>query len=247
MQLLVTCLCDLVWPEVAESAVRVLRRLGVDVEVPEAQTCCGQPAYSAGFPEEARTVARQLVRAFAPGGGEGPPVVTPSGSCAAMVRHHVPRLLADDEAWAGPARALASRTYELSEFIARVLGIAELGGTYPAVAAYHPSCHMTRLLGVREEPLLLLRAVRGLELVELDHADECCGFGGAFSVRLPELSAAMADARIDAWRRRGVRLVVGADAGCLLHLGGRMRRLGMDVEVLHLAQLLDRALATSGP
>lgn len=240
--LFVTCLADLVRPGVAEATVRLLRRLGCQVDVPGGQTCCGQPAFSAGFPAEARAVARQLVRALA-AGGEGLPVVTPSGSCAAMVRHHLPRLLADDPAWAEAARALAARTFELCQFVVRVLGTTDLGARHAAVAAYHPSCHLTRLLGVREEPLALLRAVRGLELVEADHADECCGFGGAFAVRLPELSAAMADARLAAWRERGVRLVVGADAGCLLHLEGRLRRLGLDLQVLHVAELLDRALA----
>ncbi|PZN01437.1 MAG: Fe-S oxidoreductase [Bacillota bacterium] len=238
--LFITCLCDLFFPEVGESTLRLLRRLGVEVTFPAGQTCCGQPAYNTGYTAEARDVARNLIEVFereAP----GLPVVTPSGSCAAMIRHHYARLFAGDSEWAARAAAFAERVYELSEFIVHVLGRTDLGARYPAVATFHRSCHMARGLGLVEEPLALLRAVEGLELVDLPHPGECCGFGGTFAVKMAELSTAMVDAKVQAIEETGAQLLVGCDVGCLMHIGGRLRRLGRPVRVLHLAQLLDEA------
>ena len=238
--LFVTCLCDLFFPEVGESTVRLLRRLGVEVTFPAGQTCCGQPAYNTGYTAEARDVARALIEAFdreAP----GLPVVAPSGSCAAMVRHHYPRLFAGDPEWSARAAAFAERVYELSEFIVHVLGRTDLGARYRGVATFHRSCHMARGLGLVEEPLALLRAVEGLDVVDLPHAGECCGFGGTFAVKMAGLSTAMVDAKVRAVEETGAELLVGCDLGCLMHIAGRLRRLGSPVRVLHLAQLLDEA------
>lgn len=244
VSLFVTCLCDLIQPEVAESAVRLLWRLGVEVDVPSGQTCCGQPGYNAGYHADAREVARAWIRAFEAAGGG--PIVAPSGSCAAMVRREYPLLLAGEPEWAARAAALAERTYELSEFIVHVLGRPSLGGRFEAVAAYHPSCHLTRSLGLSDEPLSLLRGIEGLRLVELPHAGECCGFGGTFAVTQPRISTAMADAKVRAVEASGAEVLVAADTGCLLQIGGRLSRLGRPVRVMHLAQLLDAATSGRG-
>ncbi|MBE3590712.1 MAG: (Fe-S)-binding protein [Firmicutes bacterium] len=244
VSLFVTCLCDLLQPQVAESTVRLLWRLGVDVEVPPAQTCCGQPGYNAGHRADARAVARAWIRAFE-AAGDGP-IVAPSGSCAAMVRHEYPRLFAGEPAWAARAAALAERTYELCEFIVHVLGRPSIGGRLEAVAAYHPSCHLTRSLGLSEEPLSLLRGVEGLRLLELPHAGECCGFGGLFAVTQAAISTAMADAKIRDVEASGAPILVAGDTGCLLQIGGRLRRLGKPVRVMHIAELLDAATGGSG-
>lgn len=241
VQLLVTCLCDAVYPDVAVSTVRLLRRLGVDVDFLPDQLCCGQPAYNAGYPEEARRVAAHMIRVF-----ETDPeamVVTPSGSCAAMIRHHYARMFAGDPNSAERSAAFAGRVYELSEFIVRVLRRADLGGRYDGTVSYHQSCHMTRLIGLRDEPLTLLRNIQGLTLLEMPYADECCGFGGMFSATMPDIATAIVDAKINHFRQTGAHTLVGADMGCLMHIEGRLSRLGVEVEALHLAQLLERALA----
>ncbi len=242
VSLFVTCLADLFYPEVAASAVRVLRRHGVRVSCPSGQTCCGQPAFNSGFHREARSVARSLVRALA--GSER--VVTPSGSCAAMLTHYLPGLLDGDRRWGPAARELAGAVQEFSCFLVRTLGLEDLGARFPARAVYHRSCHMTRLLGAVDEPLVLLRRVRGLELVELPHATDCCGFGGAFSVKLAPVSGAMAGEKAAEIMASGADFLVGADLGCLMNLGGRLRRLGSRVRVMHLAQVLDEGTRPRG-
>jgi len=250
VDLFVTCLCDLFYPDVGEAVVRVLRRLGCRVGFPPDQTCCGQPAFNSGFTEQARAVARRLIEAFSAGEEEGTPIVAPSGSCAAMVRQHFPRLFAGDPRWEERALRFAGRVTELSEFIVGRLGVDDLGGRFgaglEAVAAYHRSCHMSRGLGVVEEPLRLLRSIRGLEVVDLPDAEDCCGFGGTFAVKMPAISTAMADRKLDAVAASGAALLVGSDLGCLMHLGGRLRRLGRPVQVMHTAQVFDRALGGGG-
>jgi L-lactate dehydrogenase complex protein LldE len=234
-----TCLADQVFPGVAASAARLLARLGCEVEERPVPACCGQPAWNAGHAAEARAVAARWLDAFE--GAER--VVAPSGSCAGMVRHHFAEVFEDDPVLAGRAAALAERTYELSQFVVRVLGRTDVGGAFPHRVAWHPSCHATRLLGVRDEPLALLAAIRGLTLVPLDRAEDCCGFGGTFSADLPDVSAAMADEKCDAVEATGVEFLVSGDAGCLMALAGRMSRRGSNVKTLHLAELLDRATA----
>jgi L-lactate dehydrogenase complex protein LldE len=232
--LFVTCLVDQLYPHVGEAAVRVLERAGCGVSFPDAQTCCGQATFNDGFQDEARRLARRLMDAFE--GADA--VVTPSGSCAAMVREWYPRLFHSLPALAGRAQALAGRTYELSEYLVRVLGVTALGARFPAAVAYHASCHGLRGLGLREEPLRLLHAVSGLRLVPLRGAEECCGFGGVFSVKFAALSGAMLASKIDAIEASGADVVTATDVSCLMHIGGGLARRGSRVRAMHLAEVL---------
>lgn len=242
-----TCVADSFFAESALAAVHVLRALGVDVVVPPGQTCCGQPAFNAGHRSEARRMAAHTVREFE--GADA--IVLPSGSCAGMMRVHYPGLfgaVSMGNPTASPARAVAedvaSRTWELTEFIVKRLGITELGdGLEGLRIAWHHGCHALRELGVHEEPLLLLRNA-GAEIVDWEATDECCGFGGVFAVKMPEVSVAMADRKIDALLSgagaapAAPDVLTSTDAGCLLHLAGRMQRRGIRVPVRHVADLL---------
>ena len=187
VSLFVTCLIDQFFPEVGEAMVTVLRRLGVEVDFPVGQTCCGQPAFNYGFRQEAKKVARHFITVFE---GDGP-IVAPSGSCTAMVKVFYPELFRDEPQWCRRAEALSSRVYEFSQFLVGVLGVEDVGAVYPGRVTYHDSCHLLRELGVREEPRRLIRAVKGVELMEMQRPDACCGFGGTFSVKLPHISEAI--------------------------------------------------------
>ncbi|MDI3257603.1 MAG: (Fe-S)-binding protein [Kyrpidia sp.] len=231
----VTCLVDSLFPEVGVSTVRLLRRLGVDVDFPENQICCGQPAFNAGYHPEARAVAETWLDAFS----SSEYIVSPSGSCGGMVVHGYEELFADDPARLEQVGNLKGRIYELSQFLVQVLGIEDVGARYPGRATYHPSCHASRLMGVGDAPLRLLRHVRDLELAELPFAEECCGFGGTFSVKMGDVSAAIATDKVRRVEETGADLLVGTDMGCLMNIQGRLRRLGSPVRVMHLAQLLE--------
>ena len=237
--LFVTCIIDQLYPQVGASVVRVLRRRGVAVDFPENQTCCGQPLYNSGFTRQARRLARQTLRDFA----DSQYVVVPSGSCAAMLRVFYVDLFADDPELSAQAEELAGRVYEFSEFLVKVLGATDCGASYSATAAYHPSCHLLRELGVREEPLQLLESVAGLNLASLPQAESCCGFGGTFAVKYPHISAAMLADKLDNLRASGADALVSCDMGCLLHLGGGLSRQGSPVAVRHIAQVLEGASA----
>lgn len=240
--LMTTCLVDQFFPQVAESMVRVLAACGVQVEVPPAQTCCGQPAYNSGFAAEARVVGQTLLTAFA----DAEYVVTPSGSCAGMVHHVFPTLFQGSPHSSQQAQALAEKTYEFSQFLLQVLGIDDLGAVFPHRVTFHPSCHGLRLLGVRAEPVRLLQRVRGLTYVELPAAEDCCGFGGTFALKLPALSTAMVDEKVRHVLATGAEVLVSTDMGCLMNMGGRLRRLGHPVRVMHLAELLAEGLRQGG-
>ncbi len=236
-----TCAVDAVAPRVGVAAVRVLRRLGLAVSVPRGATCCGQPAWNAGFASEAASVARTTLDALA--GDPAEVICAPAGSCATMIRVSWPELFhrAGDDAAADRARALAPRVREFSELVAE-LAAGCLNGTHSAKVAYHHSCHMLRELRIREQPLALLDAVNGVERVAWDGDDRCCGFGGLFSVKQPEISVAMADDKLDALRGTGATELVGCDQSCLAQLEGRLRRRGdTAIRVRHLAELLDEA------
>lgn len=239
--LFATCVADQAFPDVAHSVVRVLRRHGCEVTFPRAQVCCAQPALNSGYFAEARRVAAQLLEALS--GAEY--VVTPSGSCAAMIRHHYASLFENDPARLAEAERLSASIYEFSQFMINVLKVERLEGSFPHSVTFHPSCHASRLLGARAEPLSLLRAVPDLELRPLANADDCCGFGGTFALKLPEISGAIADEKLQHVRDTGARYLVGTDLGCLMHLAGRMRRRGVTVDALHIAELVDRAQAAS--
>jgi len=232
--LFITCLVDNFYPAVAEAMVRILHRYGVEVVVPDQQTCCGQPAFNSGYVDDARAVASTLLEAFK--GADY--VVSPSGSCTGMIHHYYPKLFAAEPGSADEAMALAGRTFEFSQFLVNVLGVTDVGATFAHTVTYHPSCHGARLLGVDKEPLTLLQHVRGLTLRDLPHAADCCGFGGTFAVKMSEISTAMASEKSDHVRSTGAEVLVGTDMGCLMNIGGRLRREEAPVRVLHLAQLL---------
>ena len=230
---MVTCLGDAFFPEAGLATVRLLRRLGVEVDFPQAQTCCGQPHFNSGYHDLARDLARHTITAF----GGGRTVVTPSGSCAAMVKLEYPELLHGDLVWHARAEDLAQRTHELSDFLVNVLRQEDVGARFDGRVTYHMACHL-RGLGVRGEPERLLRHVKGLELVPLERFDECCGFGGSFAVRYPGISGAMVEDKAAQIDKSGASAVVATDAGCLMNIAGRLRRRGSKVRALHLAQVL---------
>jgi len=232
---MITCLADALFPEVGVATVRLLRRLGVEVDFPEGQTCCGQPHFNSGFHRDACELARHSIRAF-PGNH---PVVTPSGSCAAMVKLEYPELLKDDLAWHHQAEELAQRMHELSDFLVNVLKVEDVGARFEGKATYHMACHL-RGLGLTTEPERLLRNVRGLEYVPLERRDECCGFGGSFSVRFPEISGAMVQDKASFIEKTGADTLVTTDAGCLMNIAGCLRRRGSKIRALHLAVVLAR-------
>ncbi len=235
VSLFVTCLVDQLWPSVGTSTVEVLRRAGCEVVFDERQTCCGQPAFNTGFRSDARVMAQRFIEIFEE--SDAAAIVSPSGSCTAMVRHF-PELFPDDETWRGRARAVAERTHEFGSFLVQVMGVDDVGASFNGSVTWHDACHGLRDLGIHSEPRRLIRKVRGAELVELPNADTCCGFGGTFSVKYPEISVAILDHKIEAIEKTGVRAVVSADASCLMQIGGRLARNGSAVRAMHLAELL---------
>jgi L-lactate dehydrogenase complex protein LldE len=237
VNLFITCLADQFFPEVGEAAVQVLRRLGVEVLFNAAQTCCGQPAFNTGYRDEAREVAARVLDLFA-GAASADYVVNPSGSCTSMMRVFYQELFEHDPARLSQARELAGRVYEFSEFLVKVLKVEDVGASFPHRVAYHDSCHLLRELGVSEEPRRLLRSVKGAELVELQDHRLCCGFGGTFSVKFPEVSVAMGEDKLKAAAEAGAEYLVANDSGCLMHLAGLIHRQGLALKTMHLAQVL---------
>jgi L-lactate dehydrogenase complex protein LldE len=232
---MVTCLGDALFPEVGMATVRLLRRLGIEVDFPAAQTCCGQPFFNSGYHAEARQLARHTIRSFE----NGQTVVAPSGSCAAMVKLEFPELFHEDLIWHPRAEDLARRTHELSDFLIHVLGIDDVGARFECKVTYHMACHL-RGLGLRTEPERLLKNVKGLQYVPLERGDECCGFGGSFSVRFPGISGAMVNDKVSLIEKTGADVVVATDAGCLMNIAGCLRRRGSRVRALHLAEVLEK-------
>ncbi len=238
VSLMITCLADQFFPEVGESVVRLLHRYGCEVDFPESQTCCGQPAFNSGYQDEAREVARRMIAAFE----RSDYVVSPSGSCAGMIRHYYPYLFQGEPEWREKAVKLAEKTYEFSQFLVRVLGVKNAGAAFPDKVTYHPSCHAMRLLGVREEPLELLRTVEGLDYADLPRKEDCCGFGGTFAVKMADMSEAMVCDKAQCVVETGAGVLVGTDMGCLMNIGGRLQKEGRSIRVMHLAQLLDEGV-----
>jgi L-lactate dehydrogenase complex protein LldE len=232
--LFIQCLVDSVWPNVAEAMERVLRSLGVALACPAEQTCCGQPAFNAGYRREARRAARRFIEIFE--GAEA--IVCPSGSCVHLVRHHYPGLFGDDPAWAARARGVAGRVFEFSEYLVDVLGVEDVGARYAGRITYHDSCHLLRGLRVREQPRRLLRKVAGAEFVELDKSEACCGFGGSFAFKYPDISGAMVADKVRNIAASGADTVVGCDTGCLLNIAGAISRLGLSIRTRHIAEIL---------
>jgi L-lactate dehydrogenase complex protein LldE len=236
VQLFATCLLDTLYPDVGEAVVRILNRCGVAVDFPPDQTCCGQPAFNAGMRQQARKMAESTIKVFEPTSGL---VVVPSGSCAAMIRQSYLELFAGDEHWQQRARHLAERTVELTEYLVDVKGVTEFAAHFSGKITYHSSCHLLRELKVDRQPRLLLEAVDGAEMVELKGTQECCGFGGVFSVEHPEISAAMLERKIKNIEATGADVVVSCDAGCITHINGGLHRRSLPAKAVHIAQIID--------
>ncbi len=233
VSLFVTCIVDQLRPAIGRATVEVLRRAGCTVDFDPRQTCCGQPAFNAGHRREAALVGARWLELYA----DADAVVLPSGSCTAMVRHLL-ELFPRGSAEHDRARSVAAKTHELASFLVRELGIDDVGARFPGRVSWHDACHGLRDLGLREEPRRLIGRVQGAELVEAERADACCGFGGIFSVKYPEISVAIVERKIEELVHLEIDAVVSSDASCLLQIGGRLSRLGVPVRTLHLAELL---------
>ncbi len=234
ISLFVTCLADTLAPESGQAVVRILERLGHDVEFRQAQTCCGQMHLNTGYRREARKLARRFVRVF-----EGAEVVVaPSASCVGTVRELYPALAEGDSSFEREVEALAPRVLELSELLVGRLGLEDVGATFPGRVTYHPTCHSLRMLRVGDAPYRLLRGVRGLELVDLPEATECCGFGGTFAVKNADVSAAILGDKVRSILETGAQVCTAADSSCLLQIDGALSRSGAGVRTAHLAEIL---------
>ncbi len=237
--LFVTCIIDTVFPGIGEATLEVLERAGVHTQFPEAQTCCGQPAFNSGFQDDARAVARHFIKTFE----RYDAVVTPSGSCAAMVKHVYPELFAGD-ALAPAARRVADNTHELSAFLVDVLGVTDVGAALrrPTRAALHDACHGLRGLGLYRQPRALLSGVKNLTLSELQGHDQCCGFGGLFAIKMGAISGAMLGDKLAAIQSHDVDIIITSDASCMMHINGGLSRAGAKQRVVHIAEVLGGAL-----
>lgn len=232
--LFVTCLIDLHRPNVGFAAIHLLEQAGCTVSVPESQVCCGQPAYNSGDDDTARRIARQVITAF-----EGyDHVVVPSGSCAGMIIEHYQKLFSDEPEWATRASNLAGRCHELVSFLVDVMGVEHLDATFDHSVTYHDSCSGLRELGIKEQPRRLMSSVDGLSLTEMEDTDVCCGFGGTFCVKFPDISERMVSDKVALASQTGASVLLGGDMGCLLNISGRLSRLGSDMKVYHVAEVL---------
>jgi L-lactate dehydrogenase complex protein LldE len=250
LQLFATCLIETIRPEAGMAVVEVLERLGYTVEYPEGQTCCGQPAFNGGLWDDARAMAKhtldvlcrdvplERLRDDPAGRLYMPPIIVPSGSCADMIIHHYPELFKDDAVYKPLAESVAKRTYEFSQFLVDVVGVEKVSARFDGKIVYHPSCHLLRGLNVKDQPQRILDRIEGLEVCEQQGKEECCGFGGLFSVKMSDISGAMMDRKIEGIKATGAKTVVGCDVSCLMHIGGGLHRRGLDIETKHLAELL---------
>ncbi|MCM3705859.1 MULTISPECIES: (Fe-S)-binding protein [Cytobacillus] len=234
VSLFATCLVDMFQGNAGKAAVELLERLGCEIDFPEAQVCCGQPAYNSGYVKESKEAMKRMITAFE----HAEYVVSPSGSCAYMF-HEYPHVFKGDPVWEPKAKKLAEKTYELTQFIVEVLNVDDVGAKFNGKATYHTSCHMTRLLGVKEAPMRLLKNVKGLEFEELPGKEQCCGFGGTFSVKMAQISEQMVDEKVGHIEETEAEILIGADAGCLMNIGGRIGRQGKPIRVMHIAEVLN--------
>lgn len=233
VSLFITCLSDAIYPKVGEAMVRLLARHGIKLDFPQVQTCCGQPAFNSGYWDDARKTAKTIIEAFE----DSDFVISPSGSCTGMI-HHYPKLFEHDRAMLAKAQQLQEKSYEFTQFLVQVLGVTDVGASFPHKVTYHPSCHGSRLLGVKDEPLALMKQVRGLELVPLPFAEDCCGFGGTFAVKMADISGAMVTEKADHVLESEAEVLVGLDLACLMNIAGNLRYRNKPVRVMHLAELL---------
>lgn len=232
--LFVTCLVDLFRPTIGFAALKLIEDAGCVVEVPEAQTCCGQPAYNSGDKNDAKTVAKGVIAAFE----SYDYVVAPSGSCTGMIKAHYPALFAGDPAWGARAAAVAEKTFELVSFLTDVLGVTAVAASHEGSVTYHDSCSGLRELGIRDQPRKLLKTVTGLELKELTDADVCCGFGGTFCVKYAEISNAIVEKKTGQIAATGAETLLAGDLGCLLNMAGKLKREGRATKSRHVAEVL---------
>ncbi|WP_405169245.1 (Fe-S)-binding protein [Paenibacillus sp. FSL H3-0286] len=233
VSMFITCVSDAVFPKVGEAMARLLARYGVQLEFPEVQTCCGQPAYNSGYWNEARQAALTILQAF----DDSDFVIAPSGSCTGML-HHYPKLFQEDPVNLVKAQNLQRKSYEFSQFMVQVLGVTDLGAVFPHKVTYHPSCHGTRILGIRDEPMQLMQNVKSMELIPLPFAEDCCGFGGTFAVKMSDISGAMVTEKSDHVLETEAEILTGLDMGCLMNIAGNLRYRREPVRVMHLAELL---------
>jgi len=236
-QLFITCLADSFFPKTGQAVVDILQRLGIRVDFALDQTCCGQPAFNAGLRKDARAIAEHTIKVFENTTGD---IVTPSGSCAHMFRHNYPELFDGDSVWHPRAKALAARTYEFTEYLVDKLGVTDVGAKWDGLLTYHPSCHTLRGINVDKQPRTLLANVQGATLVELPHAEECCGFGGIMSVEHPELSVEWLKRKISNLEMTQSPTLVVTDAGCLMHIAGGLKRQKKKQNVVHIAEVLNQ-------
>lgn len=237
VQLLITCLVDSFYPRTGEAILSILRRLGLSVDFPRDQTCCGQPPFNAGLRAEARPIVQHTIRVFEKTTGD---IVIPSGSCAHMIKHGYPELFLEDPVWLPRAHAMGQRVYEFTEYLVDKLGVTDLGARWEGVLTYHPSCHTLRGMKIDRQPRALLENVRGAEIIELPHAEECCGFGGIFSVEHPELSAEWLKRKITNLEMIQSPTLVVTESGCLMHIAGGLHKQKKKQKVVHIAEVLNQ-------
>jgi L-lactate dehydrogenase complex protein LldE len=234
----ITCVCDIFFPHVGEAMTRILEKQGVILDFPPEQICCGQPAFNSGDWNDARNVARTVLDAFK----DSEYIVAPAGSCLSAIKEYYPLLFENDHHYKPLADRIVSRVYEFSTFMVQVLGVEDIGARFPYKVTYHPSCHTTRLLGADPYVHALLKNIKDMSYVELPHGEMCCGFGGTFSVKLPEISEAMVDEKASNIIKTGADVLVGTDMSCLMNIGGRLRKQGSPIKVMHIAELLDEGM-----
>lgn len=232
--LFVQCLVDALYPETGQALVDLFQRLDIPLDIPLNQTCCGQPAFNAGYRNEAKKAAKHFIDVFE----HAETIVCPSGSCVDMVRHQYPGLFEPGTRWHDRALAVGNKTFELTQFLVDGMGITDVGAYFPGRITYHDSCHLKRNLGVSRGPRELISKVRGARFVEMEQSDKCCGFGGTFSVKYPEISSAILEEKVDHILATGADAVVGCDMSCLMHIKGMLNRKAPGIKVLHIAQLL---------
>lgn len=234
----ITCICDMFYPHVGEAMCRILEHTGVKLDFPQQQICCGQPALNSGQWNDAREVGRTVLKAFK----SSEYVVAPAGSCISAIREYFPVLYAKEPDNKVRSEELAAKLFEFSEFMVKILKIEDIGATLPQKVTYHPSCHSSRLLGIDPYVHALLKNVKGLEYIELPQAENCCGFGGTFSVKMPEISEAMVDEKVNNILKTQADILVGTDMSCLMNITGRLRKQGSNMKVMHIAELLDEGM-----
>ncbi|MFL6559797.1 MAG: (Fe-S)-binding protein [Bacillus sp. (in: firmicutes)] len=236
--LFATCIVDMFQSNVGKATVELLERLGCEIDFPESQVCCGQPSFNSGYVKETKGAMKRMIDTFI----DAEYIVSPSGSCITML-HEYQHIFKGDPVWEPKAKRLAEKSFELTQFIVDVLKIEDVGARFEGNVTYHTSCHMTRLLGVKKAPMILLSNVKGLKFTELPGKEQCCGFGGTFAVKMAQISEQMVDEKVRHVEETGADYLIGADAACLMNIGGRIDRLGKPIKVMHIAEVLNSRMS----